>query len=618
MRIVDHNRVENKPARGLQLTARTLPMEELPEEMIMEILVRLPVRMEILVRLPVRTLSSMKSVCRVLSVQSLLDSNPSEPAKVAHFRGQSSYQIVGSCHGLICLFDHDFSCAFMRAVLWNPYIGFTFQSPQISCHVHLCGFGYDHLSDSYKICGITRKPGPSGFENSARIYTFASNSSWRTIDDIPTDEDLSMADKGVYFGSSSACTLNWSHNHVVYYFDLSKEAYGYFALPHHRDLDHYDPRRKVCTTLCVLRNCLCVCYGSQTSQHWSLWLMKEYGDAQSWTKLAVNPYYCRHPLKPLYISESNVLLLIIYPLFKVVTYNLNYGRLGFTVIDHQFPHSVENVTYEEAGEKVATHCKNVADGRAFRRDNNGNLSEASGKDSLLLEEHVQFMENPNGTTYYADPDDIYDGIGILSPQSMLDNPSEPTKVTHFRAQSSYRMVDSCHGLLCLFDYNCSCALMCAVLWNSCTGFTFQSPRIKGHALFCGFGYDHLSDSYKIDDIPIDENPDMADNQNGMNEYGDAQSWTKFAKFGFYADCLKPLYISESEVLYLIYPGFRVVLYNLNDGTLKFAKIDKQVPDVVGKLARGGNKIFYHESLASPNGLQSNSSKMLLRLINPKL
>ncbi|MED6151364.1 hypothetical protein PIB30_081841 [Stylosanthes scabra] len=156
----------------------------------------------------------------VLSVQSLLDNNPSEPTKVAHFRGQSSYQIVGSCHGLLCWLDHDGSCDLMRVVLWNPYTGFTFQSPEIRGHAHFCGFGYDNLSDSYNFYGIIRKPGPSGFENSARIYTFASNSSWRTIDDIPTDEDLSMADKGVYFGSSRVCTLNWILYHVVYYFDL--------------------------------------------------------------------------------------------------------------------------------------------------------------------------------------------------------------------------------------------------------------------------------------------------------------------------------------------------------------------------------------------------------------
>ncbi|MED6203812.1 hypothetical protein PIB30_003103 [Stylosanthes scabra] len=293
MRIDDRNHAEKKPARGLQLTSRTLPMEELSEEMIMEILLRLPAR----------TLCCMKSVCSswrtlisspdftwnhvrrsssldsrltppriaydkfdgigVLSVQSLLDNDPSEPTKVAHFRAEWSYRIVGYCHGMLCLLHDDNDIGgHMHALLWNPCTGFTFLSPQIRGYANFCGFGYDHLNDTYKFCGIIRNLGPSGFENSARIYTFGPNSPWRIIDDIPTDEDLSMADnkKGVYFGSSRECTLNWSFFHVVYYFDLGKETYGHFALPDRDSSDHYDPWRR---------------------RGHCLWQMKEYGDAQS-------------------------------------------------------------------------------------------------------------------------------------------------------------------------------------------------------------------------------------------------------------------------------------------------------------------------------------------------
>ncbi|MED6151363.1 hypothetical protein PIB30_081840, partial [Stylosanthes scabra] len=283
MWIDDHNHAEKKPARGLQLTSRTPTMEELSEEMIMEIFLRLPAR----------TLSCMKSVA------------------------ERSYRIVGSGHGMLCLLHvDDVSCGHMHAVLWNPCTGFTFQSPRIRGYAKFCGFGYDHLSASYKFCGIIRKLGLSSFENSARIYTFGPNSPWRRIDDIPTDEDLSMADnkKGVYFGSSRECTLNWSFCHVVYYFDLSKETYGHFALPH-RDSDDYDPWRR---------------------------RMKEYGDAQSWTKLAMIPFHSHRPLIPLYISETDLLLLIIYPGFKVVVYNLKDG--GFPVIE-QFPHVIEKFNY---------------------------------------------------------------------------------------------------------------------------------------------------------------------------------------------------------------------------------------------------------------------------------
>ncbi|MED6203813.1 hypothetical protein PIB30_003104 [Stylosanthes scabra] len=66
----------------------------------------------------------------------------------------------------------------MCAVLWNLYTGFTFQSPQIRGHVHLCGFGYDHLSDSYKIFVMIRKLGPSDITT---LDSVADEGIWRRL-----------------------------------------------------------------------------------------------------------------------------------------------------------------------------------------------------------------------------------------------------------------------------------------------------------------------------------------------------------------------------------------------------------------------------------------------------
>ncbi|XLU68886.1 hypothetical protein S245_027939 [Arachis hypogaea] len=349
--LVITNDVERNASRGLLLlrghtaTARTSPLPDLPEELIMEILLRLPAR----------TLVSLRSVCTswrnlisspdftrkhlrrsclrdpsltplriacynslpfrgdgvrydsigVVSVQSIID-NPSKPTKVDYFSGQHYYRIVGSCHGLLCFFDeHDYQNT--HGILWNPCTGFTFQSPQISGQAFSSGFGYDHLSDSYKLFGIIRKKGPSGVEYSTRIYTFGSTSSWRRIDDspfgllgIPTNH-FCMAEKGVFFGSSRACTINWIVNHVVLYFDLGKETLAHFTLP---DTDSSDYLWIQCKKLCVLRNCLSVCYGYLRTQHSIVWQMKEYGDAQSWTKLAMISFHgLISPLQPLYLGN---------------------------------------------------------------------------------------------------------------------------------------------------------------------------------------------------------------------------------------------------------------------------------------------------------------------------
>ncbi|MED6110933.1 hypothetical protein PIB30_047608 [Stylosanthes scabra] len=334
-------------------------MAELSEEMIMEILLRLPAR----------TLCCMKSVCRlwralistrdftwnhlrrsssrpivvyedtrIFSVESLLD-NPSKLPRVSCLSGLrgNKYSICGSCHGLLCLFNSH-PCG-MYAVLLNPCTGFRFKSPDTHGHLCFSGFGYDHLSDTFKFLGIIRNLRPSRSENtiSTRIYTFGPTSSWRRIDDdVPIRVLTGGVDdrKGTYLGSSKVCTINWIVYRVVLYFDLGKETYGQFPLPH-RDSTEYNPE-SLDRYLCVLRNCLSVCYEDQRTGQWIVWQMKEYGDSQSWTILAMIPFHScllstslRNRLKPLYISETDVLLAM-SPSFRAVLFNLNNGRLDFS------------------------------------------------------------------------------------------------------------------------------------------------------------------------------------------------------------------------------------------------------------------------------------------------
>ncbi|MED6146760.1 hypothetical protein PIB30_037665, partial [Stylosanthes scabra] len=73
---------------------------------------------------------------------------------------------------------------------------------------------------------------------------------------------------------------------------------------------------------------------------WTLWLMKEYGVLQSWTKLAIIPH---HPslfgryssclvLRPIHMLKNDVLLGIA-PCGKFVLLNLNDGSIVFPNID---------------------------------------------------------------------------------------------------------------------------------------------------------------------------------------------------------------------------------------------------------------------------------------------
>ncbi|XLR42202.1 hypothetical protein HN51_020398 [Arachis hypogaea] len=84
--------------------------------------------------------------------------------------------------------------------------------------------------------------------------------------------------------------------------------------------------------------------------------------------------------------------------------------------------------------------------------------------------------------------------------------------------------------------------------------------------------------------------------------------------------LRPLYISQTDVLLTLSSNFQMVLYNLNDGTVDFPVIDSPSDNhhsLFDSSHYTDSFHIYHESLFSPHGLQSNSSQVLLRFMKPK-
>ena len=265
----------------------------------------------------------------VFSIQSLSE-NPSAPTKVACYgRGRGNYHILGSCNGLLGVIDPQYDTRESRVILWNPSTGLTSEWLEMGGSLAYYGFGYDHVHDVYKLFAVvTAKSG----ETAAKICTLGANS-WRTIQDAP----FRFGHRAGFFVSG---TLNWMvwltlQDAVIVSLDLGKEIYRQLSLPDrdiHGDLINYRP------VLGVLRNWLAYCCDHKKT-HWVVWLMKEHGVHQSWTKLAMIPH---HPeicnwssylsLRPLSISENDVLLARA-PSAKLVLYNLNDGRLDFPMID---------------------------------------------------------------------------------------------------------------------------------------------------------------------------------------------------------------------------------------------------------------------------------------------
>ncbi|XP_057444816.1 F-box/kelch-repeat protein At3g23880-like [Lotus japonicus] len=124
---------------------------------------------------------------------------------------------------------------------------------------------------------------------------------WREIQDFPSCVPFTGTGKFVNGTLNSLVSdeSNWFINSL----DLGKESYQKLLPPD----DGNEPEN----FLGVLKDCLCVMCGD--SLVWNVWLMKEYGNQKSWTKLfsvamELLPHY--KGLRAIHISENNQVLVV--------------------------------------------------------------------------------------------------------------------------------------------------------------------------------------------------------------------------------------------------------------------------------------------------------------------
>lgn len=258
------------------------------------------------------------------SVQSLFE-HPSAPLKTLSFMVETKYRfIIGSCNGLLCLFGWD-GCF----KLWNPSTRLISKSspptdlffvPYPDTHY---GFGYDHVNDKYKVlvnCG----------PKETQVHTFGTKF-WTTIK--TSFCGLYTWTKLGKFVSGTLNWLTWDEDHIIS-FDVKNETYGEVLLPPQLDGD----RCRYNYVLDVLSNCLCLCYSDEVNS--VVWLMKNYGIQDSWTKLRLIPHEMVSTLRllsfhPLCISENGVVLAKSYG-SRLIVYNPNSGTFGYPKIRERY------------------------------------------------------------------------------------------------------------------------------------------------------------------------------------------------------------------------------------------------------------------------------------------
>ncbi|MCL7026511.1 hypothetical protein MKW94_029511 [Papaver nudicaule] len=195
---------------------------------------------------------------------------------------------VGTCNGLFCMYSEEDK---ERFCLWNPCtneIRFLpragFRRIEVNMRFALVrghGFGYDSKSDDYKYVRIFY-PKNGSEVSEVHIYSFRANT-WKLryvpyeLNNVVRDN---RAPNGVFYNGA----LHWIARRIgfgSYYpkvllaFDMTEENVREIPQPENVVVTEMGN-----TYVDVLDGCLCILYDSAGFQ---VWVMKDYGMRQSWT-----------------------------------------------------------------------------------------------------------------------------------------------------------------------------------------------------------------------------------------------------------------------------------------------------------------------------------------------
>ncbi|XP_024635361.1 F-box/kelch-repeat protein At3g23880 isoform X2 [Medicago truncatula] len=317
----NRNDVETTNTQRQRLVAGTLtcPPLELPT-LLFDLLP------EILCRLPVKLLVQLR--CLFLTQTQL-----HIPSTLTN--GNHGVRLICSCDGVFCgQLNND------SYFLWNPSITKFKLLPPLENHEWTSlSFGYDHFIDNYKVIVVSD-------ENEVRVNTLGTDY-WRKIEDIHC---YTKYGPGIFVCG----TVNWVSWDVIISLDLEKESCQELCPPDFGNENNW-------WNLGVLRDCLCVFAGSD--EYWDVWIMKEYGNKEFWTKLYTIPTIVYAEFlqdqglvvdqdllvnAALYISEDDQLLVKCYQLdnnhgatlayIKFVVYDSKTGTLNIPEFQNNYEH----------------------------------------------------------------------------------------------------------------------------------------------------------------------------------------------------------------------------------------------------------------------------------------
>ncbi|KAJ8767557.1 hypothetical protein K2173_017626 [Erythroxylum novogranatense] len=221
--------------------------------------------------------------------------------------------VVGSCNGIVCIAPDE-----NMLFLFNPSTGESKRIAEehnsgLEAADGICsyGFGYVSTSDDYKVVRIDDG-------SIVSIYSLRTDS-WRRLGNFPYDN--SVFESGLLLNGFVHWALNSREcenpKHLVVCFDLEKEMFQEMLAP---DID--DTSSDI--WMGTLGGKLCALYSRNDMQN-DVWIMQEYGVAESWTMIVISLPFFR--MKPLCLTEREKALLMVDG--RLFLYDFGIGTYKF-------------------------------------------------------------------------------------------------------------------------------------------------------------------------------------------------------------------------------------------------------------------------------------------------
>ncbi|XP_050248382.1 F-box/kelch-repeat protein At3g06240-like [Quercus robur] len=201
--------------------------------------------------------------------------------------------IVGSSNGLLCLTDRYRNDSQYQNlyVLWNPSIhkAIFLQEPdfRLNSNRHYAlshGFGYDPATDDYKLVRVVYVDG--SVPPQVEMYTLRSGG-WRYLTasgpaNVIADRTLSVFMNGVVHWLAQTSNGEGNIRNLIVVFDIGHEVFDEMPVPKSLEgMEHLNMEVAAVDGLLVL----VPCNGNVGEESYSIWVMREYGVVESWTKI---------------------------------------------------------------------------------------------------------------------------------------------------------------------------------------------------------------------------------------------------------------------------------------------------------------------------------------------